>query len=46
VSRSSRAEGISEQIIDLLYAQSALTKKPRTYRQQARKAYLSVVKQR
>ncbi|MCP4334197.1 MAG: transposase, partial [Gammaproteobacteria bacterium] len=40
------AHEFSEQIIDLLYAQSALTKKPRTYRQQARKAYLSIVKQR
>ncbi len=27
------AREFSEQIIDLLYAQSALTKKPRTYRQ-------------
>jgi hypothetical protein len=40
------AREFSEQIIDQLYAQSELTKKPRTYRQQARKAYLSVVKQR
>ncbi len=40
------AREFSEQIIDLLYAQSALTKKPRTYRQQARKAYLSIVKRR
>jgi len=40
------AREFSEQIIDRLYAKSALTKKPRSYRQQARKAYLSIVKQR
>jgi hypothetical protein len=40
------AREFSEQIIDRLYAHSTLTKKPRTYRQQARKAYLSIVKQR
>jgi hypothetical protein len=40
------AREFSEQIIDRLYAKSVLTKKPRTYRQQARKAYLSIVKQR
>ena len=40
------AREFSEQIIDLLYAKSALTKKPRTYRRQARKAFLSIVKQR
>ena len=40
------AREFSEQIIDRLYAKSTLTKKPRTYRQQARKAYLSIVKQR
>ncbi len=40
------AREFSEQIIDRLYAKSALTKKPRTYRRQARKAYLSIVKQR
>lgn len=37
---------ISEQIIDALYKQSGLSKKPRTYRRKARKAYLAVVKQR
>ena len=37
---------ISEQIIDVLYNQSDLSKKPRTYRRMARKAYLAVVKQR
>ena len=37
---------ISEQIIDELYEQSDQSKKPRTYRRKARKAYLAVVKQR
>ncbi len=37
---------ISEQIIDELYSQSGLTKKPRTYRRTARKQYLAIVKQR
>lgn len=38
----------SERILDKLYPQvkDALPKKPRTYRQKARKAYLSVAKQR
>jgi IS5 family transposase len=40
------AREFSEQIIDLLYAKTELKKKPRTYRQKARKAYLSIVKQR
>jgi len=40
------AREFSEQIIDLLYAKTALKTKPRTYRQQARKAYLAIVKQR
>ena len=40
------AREFSEQIIDFLYPGTPLTKKPRTYRQQARKAYLSIVKQR
>jgi len=40
------ARGFSEQIIDVLYPQTALKKKPRTYRQKARKAYLAIVKQR
>ena len=37
---------ISEQLIDELYAISSLTKKPRTYRQQARKRYLAISKKR
>jgi hypothetical protein len=40
------AREFSEQIIDVLYAHTELEKKPRTYRQQARKAYLAVVKRR
>ena len=38
--------GSSASNIDLLYAHTDLTKKPRTYRQKARKAYLSIVKQK
>ena len=37
---------IAEQIIDRLYAASGLKRKPRTYRQKARKDYLSLAKQR
>jgi hypothetical protein len=37
------ARQFSEQIIDRLYAHTELEKKPRTYRQQARKAYLAIV---
>ena len=40
------AREFSEQVIDKLYAKTTLTKKPRTYREQARKAYRAVVKQR
>ena len=40
------AREFSEQVIDRLYRKSELKNKPRTYRQQARKAYLAVVKQR
>jgi IS5 family transposase len=40
------AREFSEQIIDVLYAHTELEKKPRTYRQQARKAYLAIVKRR
>lgn len=36
----------SEQIIDALYPHTPLDKKPRTYRQNARKAYLNLVKQK
>lgn len=37
---------ISERLIDALYPHTDLPGKPRTYRQQARRAYLAVVKQR
>ncbi len=37
---------ISEHLIDELYQVSSLTKKPRTYRRIARKAYLAIVKLR
>jgi len=40
------AREFSEQIIDILYAKTELTKKPRTYRAKARQAYLAVAKQR
>ncbi len=40
------AREISEHLIDLLYPQSPLEKKPRTYRKKARRDYLSLVKQR
>jgi len=40
------AREFSEQIIDLLYAKTALRKKPRTYRVKARREYLSVAKRR
>lgn len=40
------ARQFSEQVIDVLYPHTALEKKPRTYRQNARKAYLAIVKQR
>ena len=40
------AREFSEQIIDLLYLKTDRTKKPRTYRQKARKAYLAIAKQR
>ena len=36
----------SEQIIDKLYAQTALQTKPRTYRVKARKAYLAIAKKK
>ena len=38
------AREFSERIIDELYAKTTLKKKPRTYRQKARKAYLGIVK--
>ena len=40
------ARMFSEKIIDQLYPETDWQKKPRTYRQKARKAYLSVVKRR
>ena len=40
------AREFSEQIIDRLYPGADLQKKPRTYRQKARKAYLSIVKKK
>jgi len=40
------ARVFSEKIIDLLYPETDWQKKPRTYRQKACKAYLSVVKRR
>jgi len=40
------AREFSERIIDALYPKTAWSRKPRTYRQQARKAFLAVVKQR
>jgi hypothetical protein len=36
---------ISERLIDELYTLSSLTKKPRTYRNIARSAYLAIVRQ-
>ncbi|BCL59432.1 transposase [Desulfomarina profundi] len=46
ISLLNEAREISEQLIDELYAISSLTKKPRTYRQQARKRYLAISKKR
>lgn len=40
------AREFSEKIIDLLYPHTGLTKKPRSYRQKARSAFLGLVKQR
>ena len=40
------AREFSEQIIDTLYPKTDWKKKPRTYREKARKAYLAVAKQR
>lgn len=40
------AREFSEQIIDILYPETAWEKKPRTYRKKARKAYLGIVKRR
>ncbi len=46
ISLLNEAREISEQLIDELYAISCLTKKPRIYRQQARKRYLAIAKKR
>ena len=40
------AREFSEQIIDLLYPHTAWSKKPRTYRRKARKAFLAIARQR
>jgi hypothetical protein len=40
------AREFSEQIIDKLYPETPLEKKPRTYREKARQAFLAIVKQR
>ncbi len=40
------AREISEKIIDELYPHTALQKKPRSYREKARKDYLAIVKRR
>ena len=40
------AREFSEQIIDILYPKTGWKKKPRTYREKARKAYLGIVKRR
>ena len=40
------AREFSEKIIDKLYPHTGLAKKPRTYREKARKAFLAIVKQR
>jgi len=46
ISLLNEAREISEKIIDTLYPNSTLKKKPRTYRQRARKDFLALVKQR
>ncbi len=46
ISLLNEAREISEQLIDELYQLSNLKKKPRTYRQQARKRYLAISKNR
>ncbi len=40
------ARAFSETIIDTLYPHTGLAKKPRTYREKARQAFLAIVKQR
>ena len=46
ISLLNEAREISEHLIDELYSISSLKKKPRTYRQQARKRYLGISKKR
>jgi len=46
ISLLNEAREISEKIIDTLYVHSKLNKKPRTYRQCARKDFLALVKQK
>jgi hypothetical protein len=46
ISLLNEAREISEQLVDELYHLSDLKKKPRTYRQQARKRYLAISKSR
>jgi len=46
ISLLNEAREISEKIIDTLYAHSQLNKKPRTYRQRARKDFLAFAKQK
>ena len=46
LSLPNEAREFSEQIIDQLYPHTPLTRKPRTYRQVARAAYLAVAKQK
>ncbi len=40
------ARDFSEKIIDILYSETTLDKKPRTYREKARSDFLSIVKQK
>jgi IS5 family transposase len=40
------ARELTERIIDTLYVKTSLKKKPRTYREKARSAYLAIAKQR
>lgn len=46
ISLLNEAREISERLIDELYSISGLAKKPRTYRQQARKRFLAISKKR
>ena len=46
ISLLNEAREISEELIDELFALSMLSRKPRTYRQKARRQYLSIAKKR